>query len=233
MEKKSYYSVKFLLIGDSNVGKTNIAYRYVKGEFLNDYQSTIGVEFSFKDVEINNQSLRLEIWDSVGSENFRSVRQQYYENSACVLIIYDVTNQESFKSIDDWINDCDMNCKNKNLIIALVGNKTDKKDEREVTQEEGMALKERFEKNHNILFYESSALTGYNIKEIFKDLCIKVCNLIETGKDLKGINRYSSGNFKATDIVSGEKISLVNENRNNSDKNNKKSSCFSCCCLFF
>ena len=232
MEKKTSYSVKFVLIGDSNVGKSNIAYRYVNGGFLSNYIKTIGVVNSFKDIEINNKLLHLELWDSAGSETFSSVRQQYYDNSACVLIIYDVTNKESFESIDNWINDCDMNCKNDNLIIALIGNKTDKKDERQVSEEEGMALKERFKNSHNIFFYESSALTGYNIDEIFIDLCTKVCNLIEKGEELKGIKEYSFDNFKATEVVTEERISLINENANNQGQNNNKSCCC-CCCHFF
>ena len=159
------YTVNFIIIGNPNVGKTNIVYRFVNGEFISDYQNTITVDFSTKKVKIDNKILKLQIWDTGGSEKFSSIRQPYYKNAACAIIVYDITNEESFKSIDKWIEECDY-CYNNNLIIALVGNKSDLSKDRKVSEEDGKKLKERYNK-YNIEFYESSALNGYNIGNIF------------------------------------------------------------------
>ena len=213
------YTVNFIIIGNPNVGKTNIVYRFVNGEFISDYQNTITVDFSTKKVKIDNKILKLQIWDTGGSEKFSSIRQPYYKNAACAIIVYDITNEESFKSIDKWIEECDY-CYNNNLIIALVGNKSDLSKDRKVSEEDGKKLKERYNK-YNIEFYESSALNGYNIEEIFFNSCRKVNELIKNENEGNGIEINNEDN-EDNEIYDKTilRISLVNKNEKNNNNNN-------------
>ena len=208
------YTVNFIIIGNPNVGKTNIVYRFVNGEFISDYQNTITVDYSIKKVKIDNKILKLQIWDTAGSEKFSSIRQPYYKNAACAIIVYDITNEESFKSIDKWIEECDY-CYNNNLIIALVGNKSDLSKNRKVSEEDGKKLKERYNK-YNIEFYESSALNGYNIEEIFFNSCRKVNELIKNENEGNGIEINNEDNeiYDKTIRISVNK----NDNINNISK---------------
>ena len=100
------YLLKYIIIGDSFVGKSNILIQYTKNRFNEDYQSTIGVEFGAKTLEINNRIYKIQIWDTAGQENFRSITRAYYKNSVCAFVVYDITNRNSFANIQNWIEDC-------------------------------------------------------------------------------------------------------------------------------
>ena len=176
-EKKNYYKIKFIIIGDTCVGKTKIVYRFVKGEFQNKYQATIGMDYSSSNLEINGKLFHLQLWDTGGSERFRSITQAYYRNAICALIVYDITNQKSFESISQWIEDCNKYT-NEKIIMILVGNKTDLEDQREVSQQIG-----REKANNNMmLFFECSALNGHNIENIFYEACNTISKNIDEGK---------------------------------------------------
>ena len=113
------YLLKFIVIGDSSVGKSNILLRYTQNEFNQEYQSTIGVEFGAKNIKINNKIYRIQIWDTAGQENFRSITRAYYKNSVCALVVYDITKRESFENVQSWIQDC-RNQSPKTIIMVLV-----------------------------------------------------------------------------------------------------------------
>jgi len=220
-DKKNYYSIKFIIIGDTGVGKTQIVYRYTKGEFNDAIESTLGTDFSSKNIKINDKIFHLELWDTAGMETFKAIRQNYYKNAACAIIVYDITNKSSFESIDKWIKECDMYSYNDNLIMILVGNKTDLSDEREVTEEEGKSLI----KNDNMEFFESSALNGYNINEIFKNATLKIYNIIKDGienKEYKGITEERIKNKLDIDENISVGINLDNQNQNQNSKRKKK-----------
>ena len=159
-----FYSVKFIIIGDQSVGKTNIIHRFCKGQFSNQYSITIGMDYLSYYLEINKKIFHLQLWDTAGSERFRSVSKGYYKNSACAIIVYDITEKKSFLSIKKWIEDC-KTYSNNNLHLVLVGNKNDLNDSRQVTEEEGETLALEY----GMSFFESSALNGKNINEIFYD----------------------------------------------------------------
>ncbi len=156
------YLLKYIIIGDSSVGKSNLLLRYAHDKFNEDYQATIGVEFGAKNVEIKNKTFRIQIWDTAGQENFRSITRAYYKNSVCAIIVYDITNKESFNNIQNWIEDCKNQCP-KTIFFVLVGNKNDLENERKVSFDEG----KKFADSNNILFFESSAKTGNNVEDIF------------------------------------------------------------------
>jgi small GTP-binding protein len=156
------YLLKYVIIGDSGVGKSNMLLRYIYNSFSEEFKTTVGVEFGAKNIEINKMIYRIQIWDTAGQENFRSIARAYYKNSVCACVVYDITNRLSFEDIQIWIDDCTKQTA-KSVLLLLVGNKSDLSSKREVTYDEGKA----FAQSHNMLFFEASAKTGENINEIF------------------------------------------------------------------
>ena len=157
------YLIKFIIIGDAAVGKSNLLVRYTSGQFKEEYQLTIGVEFGSNDVIIGDNTYRIQIWDTAGQENFRSITRSYYKNTACAIIVYEISNKKSFENISSWIEEC-KNTAPKSILMVLVGNKCDLEDNREVTEEEGREFAEK----NGMLFFETSAKTGKNVEELFK-----------------------------------------------------------------
>ena len=171
------YKLKIIIIGDPSVGKTNIINRYVKGEFSYDYMITIGMDFLTCNLKLKNKIFKLNLWDTAGSETFRSVTKGYYSCSCCALIVYDITNEESFKSVKQWINDC-QSLASTNIHLVLVGNKIDLQQDRNVTKESGVELATEY----GMDFYEVSALSGENIDNIFSGICNFISQKIDDGK---------------------------------------------------
>ena len=157
------YLIKFIIIGDAAVGKSNLLVRYTSGQFKEEYQLTIGVEFGSNNVIISDNTYRIQIWDTAGQENFRSITRSYYKNTACAIIVYEISNKKSFENISSWIEEC-KNTAPKSILMVLVGNKCDL-DNREVTEEEGREFAEK----NGMLFFETSAKTGKNVEELFKE----------------------------------------------------------------
>ena len=126
-----HYLLKYVIIGDSGVGKSNILLQYINGKFSDDFKATVGVEFGAKNIEINSRIYRIQIWDTAGQENFRSIARAYYKNSICACIVYDITSRNSFNSVQSWIDDCTKQTP-KSILLLLIGNKNDLNDRREV-----------------------------------------------------------------------------------------------------
>ena len=170
------YLFKYIIIGDSSVGKSNLLLRYVHNRFNGDYQATIGVEFGAKNLEIEDEVYRIQIWDTAGQENFRSITRAYYKNSVCALVVYDITNADSFQNVQSWIEDC-KNQSPKTIFMVLVGNKSDLENQRKISTKEGKELADR----NNMLFFETSALNGNNVDKIFQDSATEIANRIKSG----------------------------------------------------
>ena len=191
------YLLKYIIIGDAAVGKSNLLLRYCHGQFKPEYQLTIGVEFGAKNVQINNKILRIQIWDTAGQENFRSITRAYYKNSVCALVVYDISSRDSFNNVSTWIEDC-KNQSPKTIYMVLVGNKSDLEDKRQVSTEEGQELADKY----GMLFFETSAKNGQNVEEIFQNSANEIARKIDQGYyDLEndtcgikqGINRQGAG----------------------------------------
>ena len=172
-----HYLLKYVIIGDSGVGKSNILLQYINGKFNEDFKATVGVEFGAKNIEINGRIYRIQIWDTAGQENFRSIARAYYKNSICACIVYDITSRNSFNSVQSWIDDCTKQTP-RNILLLLIGNKNDLNDKREVQYEEG----EEFAKKKNMIFLETSAKTGNNIDKIFEKSVKKIDQYIIDNK---------------------------------------------------
>ncbi len=155
-------SFKVIVIGDSGVGKSCLTTQAVRQNFEEFYTATVGFEFLTFNMRINNNVLKLQIWDTCGQEVYKSLISNFYRNSSLALILYAIDNSDSFRHAETWLNDLKQQA-NPNVKIFLVGNKSDLEDKRVITKEEGEKFKE--EKNLD-KFIETSAKTGENAQEV-------------------------------------------------------------------
>jgi Ras-related protein Rab-6A len=131
--------------------------------FDSTYQATIGIDFLSKTMYLEDRTVRLQLWDTAGQERFRSLIPSYIRDSSVAVVVYDITSQKSFQQTRKWVDDV-RGERGNDVIIVLVGNKTDLNDKREVTAQQG----EEEAKKHNLMFVETSAKVGHNVKTLFK-----------------------------------------------------------------
>lgn len=167
---------KILVLGDSGVGKTCLIYRYTEGIFSEAYVSTIGIDCRTTMLDVDELKVRMQIWDTAGQERFRTLTSAYYRGAMGVLLVYDVTGEESFSHVNSWLRNIDDNA-SSDVCKVLVGNKADVEDGRVISKERG----EMVAQNNNLQFFETSAKTGDGVKEAFKCLA----HLIKDLKDSK------------------------------------------------
>ncbi|XP_074133633.1 ras-related protein Rab-41 [Sminthopsis crassicaudata] len=154
---------KMVFLGEQSVGKTSLITRFVYDSFDNNYQATIGIDFLSKTMYLEDRSIRLQLWDTAGQERFRSLIPSYIRDSTVAVIVYDITNINTFYQTTRWIRDVRTE-RGGDIIIMLVGNKNDLGHKREVSSEEG----KQKAKDLNVMFIETSAKTGYNVKQLFR-----------------------------------------------------------------
>lgn len=168
---------KFLVIGSAGTGKSCILHQFIENKFRQDSSHTIGVEFGSKVVNVGGKSVKLQIWDTAGQERFRSVTRSYYRGAAGALLVYDITSRETFNALGNWLSDA-KTLASPNIVIILVGNKRDLEGEREVTFLEAS----RFAQENDLMFLETSALTGENVEETFLKCARNILTKIESGE---------------------------------------------------
>lgn len=156
---------KLVFLGDQSVGKTSIITRFMYDKFEGSYQATIGIDFLSKTMYLEDRTVRLQLWDTAGQERFRSLIPSYIRDSSVAVVVYDIINRTSFLSTSKWIDDV-RNERGNDVILVLVGNKTDQSEKRQVSVEEGEAKA----KEHGILFIETSARAGFNVKALFRKI---------------------------------------------------------------
>ena len=193
---------KLILIGSSNVGKTSIIKQLTSHEFNDNFISTIGVHFYTKNLLIDDKKIQFLIWDTAGVEKFKSVTKNYYKTSNVCIIVFDVTDKQSFEDVFEWLNFYKENCNENNNKIFLFGNKIDKNLERSVNAEDV----DDFCKRNNLIYYETSAKDGKNINDVFKNVGMKL------------IEEFNDGNEKEN-----------NNNLNLNNKQNEENEKFFCC----
>ena len=174
------YLFKILIIGESGVGKTCLLLRFTEDSFTTTFLTTIGIDFKIKIINLENKLIKLQIWDTAGQERFRTITKTYYKGAHGIILTYDVTDQDSFKNIRNWIKQIEANAQG-NVKRVLVGNKCDKPD-RVVTEEEGKKLADDYSMN----FFETSAKTSKNVTEVFYHLTKEILKANEGNKELGG-----------------------------------------------
>lgn len=164
-----HYVFKYIIIGDSGVGKSCLLLQFTDKRFEPLHDLTIGVEFGARMVSIDNKNVKLQIWDTAGQESFRSITRSYYRGACGALLVYDVTRRETFGHLQSWLEDAKANS-NTAITIMLIGNKSDLDAKRQVSYKEG----EEFAKANGLVFMETSAKTAANVDEAF----LRTANMI-------------------------------------------------------
>ncbi|ESS31111.1 putative small GTP binding protein rab1a, partial [Toxoplasma gondii RUB] len=156
------YLFKLLLIGDSGVGKSCLLLRFADDTYTESYISTIGVDFKIRTIDLDGKTVKLQIWDTAGQERFRTITSSYYRGAHGIIIVYDVTDRESFNNVKNWMMEIDKYAM-EGVSKLLVGNKCDLTSKRTVTYEEG----KEFADSCNMRFIETSAKNAHNVEQAF------------------------------------------------------------------
>lgn len=188
------YNLKYIIIGDGYVGKSSIMAKLLYNEFLAVYEMTLGVDFGIYHQKINNDDINIQIWDTVGQEKYKSVIRSYYRSSHCCLLVFDVTNKDSFNNIKEWKSSVETYSNSKPLFI-LIGNKIDLEKDRKVKRDEAL----QFAKDNDMEYFETSAKTGLNIKNIMLNTVEKIYN------DINYFNLYNECEKKIVTIETKKK----------------------------
>lgn len=171
------YIFKYIIVGESSVGKSCLLLQFIDNRFKDSHDLTIGVDFGSKTIKLDDgTNVKVQIWDTAGQESFRSITKSYYRGSICALLVYDITRRSTFDNLVRWLEDLRDVAYNK-MVVLLIGNKDDLSAEREVSTEEG----EQFASKNNLLFFETSAKTGHNIGEAFMQSATVINENIKNG----------------------------------------------------
>ena len=198
--EKEDYKLKILVVGETGVGKTNLINRFTKDYFANDTKSTVGVECIFKTYQVNNDIIKVVIWDTAGQERFKSLTSAYYKGSKGVLIVYDITNLQTFEKIEQWLSEVKEKAGNE-IKVILVGNKLDLEDRREVTLDQSAEKASIL----NCPLMETSALDNTNVEKVFKELLIEIYKDIKKNPELEGGDKTFSGGRSLETEKNGKK----------------------------
>ena len=191
-----YKQVKLLMIGDSGVGKSCLLLRFSDDSFSTNFITTIGIDFKLKTVEIDGKRVKLQIWDTAGQERFRTITTAYYRGAMGVLLVYDISDEQSFLNIRNWMRNIEQHA-TENVKKILIGNKCDCHDERVISTNRGQDLANEY----GIKFFETSAKSDINVYESFvtlaKDIVIAQLQATQAkdqgGVDIGGKKRKPSG----------------------------------------
>ena len=163
--EKEDYKIKIIVVGDSGVGKTNLINRFASDKFDTNSKATIGVEFVYKTLKINKEVIKVEVWDTAGQERYRAITSSYYKGAKGAIIVYDLTNEDSFNNVESWMNEV-IKKGQKDMQFLLLGNKKDLVNDRRVTEERGIEKAREL----NMHLFEASALEKTNVNEAFNYL---------------------------------------------------------------
>ncbi|KAL2539417.1 Ras-related protein RABA6a [Abeliophyllum distichum] len=161
-EEECDYLFKAVLIGDSAVGKSNLLSRFASNEFHLDSKPTIGVEFAYRNIQMGDKLIKAQIWDTAGQERFRAITSSYYRGALGALLVYDITRRATFENLKKWLREL-REFGSPDMVIVLLGNKSDLSHYREVNVKEGQSLAQQ----ENLFFMETSARENVNVEEAF------------------------------------------------------------------
>lgn len=153
-----------VLIGDSGVGKSNLLSRFTRNEFNLDSKSTIGVEFATRSIQVDNKTIKAQIWDTAGQERYRAITSAYYRGAVGALLVYDISKHQTYENVTRWLKELRDHA-DTNIVIMLVGNKSDLRHLRAVPTEEA----KEFASQNGLSFIETSALDASNVELAFQN----------------------------------------------------------------
>ncbi|KAG7535556.1 P-loop containing nucleoside triphosphate hydrolase [Arabidopsis thaliana x Arabidopsis arenosa] len=198
--QKIDYVFKVVLIGDSAVGKSQILARYARDEFSLDSKATIGVEFQTRTLVIDHKSVKAQIWDTAGQERYRAVTSAYYRGAVGAMLVYDITRRQTFDHIPRWLEELRAHA-DKNIVIILIGNKSDLVDQRAILTEDA----KEFAEKEGLFFLETSAFNATNVESAFSTVLTEIFNIVNK-KSLAASEDQENGNPGS---LAGKKIDIV------------------------
>ncbi|KAL2904480.1 Ras-related protein RABA2a [Bienertia sinuspersici] len=172
-EEEYDYLFKVVLIGDSGVGKSNLLSRFTRNEFCLESKSTIGVEFATRTLQVEGRTVKAQIWDTAGQERYRAITSAYYRGALGALLVYDVTKPTTFDNVSRWLKELRDHA-DANIVIMLIGNKTDLKHLRAVATEDAQSFAEK----EGLSFIETSALESTNVEKAFQTILSEIYRII-------------------------------------------------------
>ena len=226
---------KIVLLGDINVGKTSILSRFRYGSFEPEYMPTLGIDFFSKNLFLEDKTIRLILWDTAGQERFRSLIPSYLKNANCIIIVFDITNKDSFNSLNKWLSDAKNNA-SEDTIFVICGNKIDLKEKRSVSENE---INEYINKNE-LIYKECSAKNGQGIKDLFNTVAkyLGEANFAKSeyvNVDFNNNNIEDKDNSKTNYLIKNNLIEnenqtkdIINNSQLNEVKNTKRKKLFCC-----
>ncbi|XP_045076093.1 RAB11a, member RAS oncogene family, like [Coregonus clupeaformis] len=167
------YLFKVVLIGDSGVGKSNLLSRFTRNEFSLESKSTIGVEFATRSIHVEGKTVKAQIWDTAGQERYRAITSAYYRGAVGALLVYDIAKHLTYENAERWLKELQDHA-DSNIVIMLVGNKSDLRHLRAVPTDEAKALAEK----HGLSFLETSALDSSNVELAFQTTLTAIYNIV-------------------------------------------------------
>uniref|UniRef100_A0A8P4KTZ9 Ras-related protein Rab-3 n=1 Tax=Dicentrarchus labrax TaxID=13489 RepID=A0A8P4KTZ9_DICLA len=188
------YMFKLLIIGNSSVGKTSFLFRYADDAFTSAFVSTVGIDFKVKTVYKNDKRIKLQIWDTAGQERYRTITTAYYRGAMGFILMYDITNEESFGAVQDWSTQIKTYSWD-NAQVVLAGNKCDMEEERVVSVDSGRLLAEQL----GFEFFETSAKDNVNVKQTFERLVDLICDKMSESLDTDPAVTTGAPTAKLTD----------------------------------
>ena len=189
-KKETIY--KLLVLGDTSVGKTCFLMRFTNNTFQDIYLTTIGMESSFKTIQLDNEkTVKVQIWDTAGQERFRSLCKNYYKSAHGIALLFDVTNKESFENVKIWVEQINKEAYGR-ISVILVGNKIDEVEKREVKKEDAENLANEL----GLSYFEASAKTGENVESCFVALVKKVVDNYSRGNSVGGTKLHNKSQQK-------------------------------------
>ncbi|XP_068669548.1 ras-related protein RABA5a-like [Aristolochia californica] len=209
-EQTEDYLFKIVLIGDSAVGKSNLLARFARDEFYPNSKSTIGVEFQTQKMDFDGKEIKAQIWDTAGQERFRAVTSAYYRGAVGALLVYDISRRQTFESIGRWLNELHTHS-DMNVVTILIGNKTDLKDAREVTTEEGKTLAEA----QGLFFMETSALDSSNVTTAFETVVKEIYSILSR-------KVFQSREHKKQEVGDGRTVVLQTDTIEQDEKSRRR-----------
>lgn len=194
------YLFKLVLIGDSGVGKSNLLSRFTKNEFNLESKSTIGVEFATRSLRMDGKVIKAQIWDTAGQERYRAITSAYYRGAVGALLVYDVTRRPTFENVLRWLKEL-RNHTDPNIVVMLIGNKSDLRHLVAVSTDDGKDLAER----ESLYFMETSALEATNVEKAFSEVLAQIHQIVSR-------KAVEAGDETATSVpTKGETINIKEE----------------------
>ncbi|XP_057529194.1 ras-related protein RABA2a [Amaranthus tricolor] len=172
-EEEYDYLFKVVLVGDSGVGKSNLLSRFTRNEFCLESKSTIGVEFATRTLQVEGRTVKAQIWDTAGQERYRAITSAYYRGALGALLVYDVTKPTTFDNVNRWLKELRDHA-DANIVIMLIGNKTDLKHLQAVATEDAQSFADK----EGLSFIETSALEATNVEKAFQTILSEIYRII-------------------------------------------------------